>query len=76
MMSEPTAKIAKLRNYKEDFINISFVSVDSKLICHACDAFMTNHSTNKIKLKQLVNILRIKRKYILSNNPTCEEYKC
>ncbi|XP_014781353.1 SCAN domain-containing protein 3 [Octopus bimaculoides] len=29
-----------------------FVSVDSKPMCLECDAFMTNHSTKKVKLEQ------------------------
>ncbi|CAI9715651.1 domain-containing 3-like [Octopus vulgaris] len=51
-MSEPTTKIAKLRNYKEDFIIFGFVSVDSKPMCLECDAIMTNHSIKKVKLEQ------------------------
>ncbi|XP_014773603.1 SCAN domain-containing protein 3-like [Octopus bimaculoides] len=51
-MSEPTAKKAKLRNYKEDFIMFGFVSVDSKPMCFECDAIMTNHSMKKVKLGQ------------------------
>ncbi|XP_029636964.1 SCAN domain-containing protein 3-like [Octopus sinensis] len=51
-MSEPTAKKAKPRNYREDFIMFCFVSVDSKPMCLECDAIMTNHSTKKVKLEQ------------------------
>ncbi|CAI9717447.1 domain-containing 3-like [Octopus vulgaris] len=51
-MSEPTAKKAKLRNYKKDFIMFGFISVDSKPMCLECDAIMTNHSMKKVKLEQ------------------------
>ena len=32
-MSDPTVKKAKLRNYREYFIMLGFVSVDSKPMC-------------------------------------------
>ncbi|XP_029646257.1 protein FAM200B-like [Octopus sinensis] len=50
-MSEPTAKKAKLGNYKEDFIMFGFVSVHSKPMCLECDAIMTHHSMKKVKLE-------------------------
>ncbi|CAI9717417.1 Hypothetical predicted protein [Octopus vulgaris] len=52
IMSEPTAKKAKLRNYKEDFIMFGFISVDSKPMCLECDAIMKNQSMKKVKLEQ------------------------
>ncbi|CAI9730968.1 Hypothetical predicted protein [Octopus vulgaris] len=51
IMSEPSAKKAKLRNYK-NLIMFGFVSVDSKPMRLECDAIMTNYSMKKVKLKQ------------------------
>lgn len=51
-MSEPTAKKAKLRNCKENFIMFVFVSVDSKPMCFEGDALMPNYSMKKIKREQ------------------------
>ena len=48
-MSEPTAKKAKLRNYRY-FTMFGFVSVDSKPMCLEGGAILTNDSLRKVNL--------------------------
>ncbi|CAI9721458.1 Hypothetical predicted protein [Octopus vulgaris] len=52
IISEPTAKKAKLKKCKEDFIVFGFVSVDSKAMYLECNAIMTNYPMKKVKLEQ------------------------
>ena len=47
-MSEPTAKKAKLRNYREDFTIFGFVFVDSRPMCLECGAIHTNDFMKKV----------------------------
>ena len=50
-MSEPTAKNAKLRNYR-DLIMFGFVSADSKSMCLVCGTILTNDSMKNVNLEQ------------------------
>ena len=50
-MSEPTAKKAKMENYREHFTICGFVSVDSKSMCLECGAILTCDSMKKVKLE-------------------------
>ena len=43
--------MAKLRNYREDFIMVGFVSVDLKAMCLECGAILTNDSMKKAELE-------------------------
>ncbi|CAI9718808.1 Hypothetical predicted protein [Octopus vulgaris] len=52
IISEPTAKKAKLKKCKEDFIVFGFVSVDSKPMYLEYNAIMTNYSMKNVKLEQ------------------------
>ena len=48
-LSKPTAKKAKWRNYRENFIMFGFISVDSK--CLECGAMHRNDSMKKVRLE-------------------------
>ena len=53
-MSEPTAKKAKPRNYR-DIIMSGFVSVDTKPMCLQCGSILTNDPRKKVKLEHHQN---------------------
>ena len=50
IMSQPTAKNAKLRNYRENHIMLSFVSVSSEAMCLECGAILIDDSMMEVKL--------------------------